>query len=59
MEITVKDLVEKLQKEDQNLPIFFGGLDFYRTRQVGEHLHIEFSQTVYKGEDGNIIIDNH
>ncbi|MUU79813.1 hypothetical protein [Winogradskyella endarachnes] len=59
MKITVKDLIERLQKEDETLSVYFGGLDFYRVRQVGEHVHIEFNQTVYQDDSGLVVVENH
>jgi hypothetical protein len=59
MGITVKELIERLQKEDENLPVYFGGLDFYRSRQVGEHIHIEFNQSVYLNHEGLVVVENH
>jgi hypothetical protein len=32
MNITVGELIEQLQKEDPNLEVYFGGLDFYRLK---------------------------
>lgn len=35
MEISVKDFRELLQKYDDDLPISFSGLDFYRLKDRG------------------------
>lgn len=59
MNITVKELIEQLQKEDPELPIFFGGLDFYRLKDRGGFLQIEFNQSVYLDEDGLVVVKNH
>jgi len=59
MKITVKELIEQLQKEDPDLEIYFGGLDFYRLKDRGGFLQIEFNQSVYKDEDGFVCIENH
>ena len=59
MKITVKELIEELQKEDETLEISFDGLDFYRVRQVGEHVHVEFNQTIYRDDSGNVVVENH
>lgn len=59
MEITIKELIEDLEKYDKKLPLYFGGLDFYRLKDRGHFLQVEFNQTVYKNQDGKIIIENH
>ncbi|WP_409416702.1 hypothetical protein [Flavobacterium sp. PS2] len=59
MEITVGELIEQLKIFDPELPVHFGGLDFYRTKNRGGCVQIEFSQTVYKDNDGKIIVENH
>ena len=59
MEITVKDLIERLSQEKQDLPLFFGGLDFMRIKDRGTHIQIEFSQSVYLNEFGNVVVQNH
>ncbi|MBB2151639.1 hypothetical protein [Pedobacter gandavensis] len=58
MKITVKELIEQLKKEDQDLEIYFGGLDFYRLKDRGGHLQVEFNQLVYKDDDGKIVVVN-
>ncbi|MBB6239657.1 hypothetical protein HDC90_004315 [Pedobacter sp. AK013] len=59
MKITVRELIEQLEKEDQDLEVYFGGLDFYRLKDRGGHLQIEFSQLIYKDDDGSIVVINH
>lgn len=59
MKITVKELIEELKKENQDLEIYFGGLDFHRLKDRGSFLQIEFNQTVYSDENGNVIVENH
>ena len=59
MEITVGELIEQLKLYDPELPVDFGGLDFYRLKNRGGALQIEFSQTVYKDDDGKVIVENH
>lgn len=46
MEITVKDLIDQLALSDPDLPVFFGGLDFYRVKDRGGCVRIEFNQSV-------------
>lgn len=59
MGITVKDLREQLLNYDGDLPLDFGGLEFYRLKDRGGSVQIEFSQTVYKNDEGKVIIQNH
>lgn len=59
MKITVKELIEQLKKEDQNLEVSFGGLEFYRLKDRGGCLQIEFNQTVYVNDSGKVVIENH
>ena len=57
--ITVKDLREQLQKYDDDLELYFGGLDFYRLKDRDACVQVEFCQTVYKNEEGKVIVENH
>jgi hypothetical protein len=57
--ITVKELRDQLQNYDDNLELYFGGLDFYRLKDRGAYVQVEFNQTVYKKDDGKVIIENH
>ncbi|RYY51465.1 MAG: hypothetical protein EOO06_00235 [Chitinophagaceae bacterium] len=64
MEMTVKRMIEELQKYDGNMTLYFGGLDFYRLKDRGKEpstgvgiLQVEFNQTVYE-EDGVVKIVN-
>ena len=59
MEITVKDLREQLLNYDGDLPLDFGGLEFYRLKNKGGFVHVEFNQTVYKNDEGKVIVENH
>ena len=59
MRVTVKELIEQLKVENQDLEIDFGGLDFYRLKDRGGFLHVEFSQTVYLNEEGGVVVENH
>ncbi len=56
--ITVKELREELAKYPDNHEVFFGGLDFYRLKDRGTLVQIEFNQTVYKDNSGKVIIEN-
>ncbi|MFW0714432.1 hypothetical protein [Pedobacter sp. N23S346] len=59
MKITVGELIEQLKKEDQELEVSFGGLDFYRLKDRGGCLQFEFNQFVYKDDDGLVVVKNH
>ncbi|PJJ10631.1 hypothetical protein CLU83_4082 [Flavobacterium sp. 1] len=59
MKITVKELIEQLKVEDQDLEVSFGGLDFYRLKDRGGVLQVEFSQTVYLDDEGFVVVENH
>lgn len=59
MAITVKELIEMLQKEEPTREVYFGGLEFYRLKDRGAVVQFEFNQTVYKGDDGRVIVENH
>lgn len=59
MKITVKELIEQLKKEDPDLEVYFCGLDFYRLKDRGGYLQIEFNQSVYKEDDGSVVVVNH
>jgi Mor family transcriptional regulator len=59
MEITVGELKKHLESFSDDTVIYFGGLDFYRTKPRGDKLvQIEFNQQVYKTEDGKVVIEN-
>jgi hypothetical protein len=59
MEITVGELKKHLENFSDDTVIYFGGLDFHRTKTRGDKLvQIEFNQQVYKTEDGKIVIEN-
>ncbi len=58
-EITVKTLISELSTYDGEMKISFSGLDFYRLKDRGEYLQIEFNQTVFKNENGEVVIQNH
>lgn len=60
MEITVKHLIERLKIENPEAVIDFSGLDFLRVKSRGPlTVQVEFSQSVYKNEDGNVVVQNH
>lgn len=57
--MTVKKLIEMLQVEDPELEVGFSGLDFYRLKDRGGSLEFEFNQTIYKDDNGKVVIINH
>ncbi len=59
MTITVKELIERLKIENPDSEVYFGGLDFYRLKDRGGVLQVEFNQSVYPDENGKIVIENH
>ena len=59
MKLTVKEFIELLKKEDQDCELNFSGLDFYRLKDRGGSIQVEFNQTVYKDEQGKVIVENH
>lgn len=59
MGITVGKLIELLEKEDKDLEVNFGGLDFYRLKDRGGCLRIEFNQSVYLNQEGRVVVENH
>lgn len=59
MDITVRDLIEQLKGHEPEAIVHFGGLDFYRVKSRGEKLvQIEFNETVYKDDNGNVVVLN-
>jgi len=59
MEITVRELIERLKVEDQDKTMYFGGLEFYRLKDRGDLIQVEFNQTVEPDENGNVQVQNH
>lgn len=57
--VTVGDMIRMLQAYNPDLPLDFGGLTFYRIKDRGAHVHVEFSQSVYQDEQGNVVVENH
>jgi hypothetical protein len=58
MKITVKELVELLKAENQDLEIYFGGLELNRLKDRRTDLQFEFNQLVYQDEKGDVVIEN-
>lgn len=59
MKITVRELIEKLKAENQDLEIYFGGLEFERLNDRRNELQFEFTQLVYPDDQGNVVVENH
>lgn len=59
MKVTVKEFIALLQNEEQNKELVFSGLDFFRLKDRGEIIQVEFNQVVYKDDNtGKVIIEN-
>ena len=60
MTLTVRDLKEMIKDLDDDVELYFGGLDFYRLKMRDKKLlQVEFSQSVYKDPStGKVIIVN-
>ena len=59
--ITVRELMSHLEGLPPEAEIFFGceSLEFHRVKMRGENYYqIEFNQTVYDDEEGNVIVQN-
>jgi len=59
MNPTVKEFIDELKKYPPDREMYFGGLDFYRFKDRDAVLQVEFSQTVYKNENGDVVVENH
>lgn len=58
--ITVGDMIDHLKIYDRNMKLDFSTLDFYRLEQRGPNLvQVEFNQTVYRDDQGRVVVDNH
>jgi hypothetical protein len=58
--ITVGDFKEMLNAYDDDMWLDFSMLDFYRLKQRADDLvQVEFNQTVYRDEEGNVVVENH
>lgn len=57
--ITVKKFREMLENHDDDLELDFNGLEFYRLKDRGGSVQVEFIQTVYKDDKGKVVIKNH
>lgn len=58
MKITVKQLIEDLQKCNPDLEVHFGGLDYVKVKNNSIYVSIEFQQPLHKDADGNVYVIN-
>ena len=58
--VTVGDLKRYLEGCPDDMTIFMGGLTFYRFKRRSEKiLQMEFNQTVYLDDNGQVLVDDH
>jgi len=58
--ITVGTFKDMLNAYDDDTWLDFSTLDFYRLKQRADDLvQVEFNQSVYRDEQGNVVVDNH
>lgn len=57
-ETTVGELIQHLLGHDKNKPLDFGGLNFYRCKDRGDHVQFEFSELVYLDKEGYVVVEN-
>ena len=58
--ITVGDLRRRLEAFPDDAEVSFGGLTFYQLRTRGPNLVLmEFSQTVFRTDDGKLVVKDH
>ncbi len=57
--ITVGEFKRMLKGCNDDVELYFSGLDFYRLKMRGDKLlQVEFNQQVYRNSEGNIVVDN-
>jgi hypothetical protein len=58
--ITVGDFKDMLNAYDDDMWLDFSMLDFCRLKQRADNLvQVEFNQSVYRDNEGNVVVDNH
>lgn len=57
--ITVGALKKMLSAYPDDWDLYFGGLEFYRLKDRGNHVQVEFNETVYRDDQGRVVIENH
>lgn len=54
--ITVGELKMHLSGFSDNDELYFSGLEFYRLKDRGAYIQVEFSETVGTNENGDVVI---
>ena len=54
--ITVGALKRQLELFEDGKELYFGGLEFYRLKDRGDVVQVEFTETVYRDDNGNVIV---
>ncbi len=57
--VTVKELKEMFNAYEDHKELYFGGLYFYRLKDRGDHVQVEFSQTMSEDDNGKVSVTNH
>lgn len=56
--ITVGDLKRILSIHSDHEELYFSGLDFYRLKNRGGCIQVEFNQLVYRDSEGCVVVEN-
>ena len=62
MKITVRRLIEDLSRMTPDDEVVFGcrdGLSFYQVKNRKGYVQIEFEETVYRDDSGELVISDH
>jgi len=54
--ITIGELKKHLSAYSDDDKLYFGGLEFYRLKDRGSYIQVEFSETVGTDENGEVVI---
>lgn len=59
--ISVDDFMEELKLfADQGYQLSFSGLEYYRLKHRGDKLvQMEFNESVYLDDQGDVVVENH
>lgn len=57
--MTVGEFKELLSGFNDDDLLDFSTLDFYRLKHRGTYVQVEFNQSVYRDEKGNVVVENH
>jgi hypothetical protein len=55
-EITAGEFIALLKGFPKHHEMNFSGLDFFRLKKNGNTVQLEFTQTIYKNENGDIVV---